>query len=130
MAFLNDLYRYVQGEAGIHAPTFEAALDALLLLLAPPTPHIAAELWSRRHDGEDVHAKAWPTASAEMLVMETVTMIVQVNGKVRDRVEVPADADEESCVAAALGSARVQELLGGEPTKVIARPPKLVNFVL
>jgi leucyl-tRNA synthetase len=55
---------------------------------------------------------------------------VQVNGKVRDRVEIAADASEEACVAAALASGKVQAHLDGDPSKVIARPPKVVNFVL
>ena len=66
-----------------------------------------------------------------MLVADTVTMVAQVNGKVRDRIEVAADADEATCVAAALASDKVAaHLAGAEPRTVIARPPKLVNVVL
>ncbi len=130
MAYLNDLYRYVQNDAGVHGPTLDGAIDILVTLLAPPTPHIAAELWARRHEGAHVHEQPWPVADPEMLVQETVTMVVQVNGKVRDRIEVAADADEEQCVAMALASERVQAHLDGDPSKVIARPPKVVNFVL
>ncbi|MCP4434368.1 MAG: leucine--tRNA ligase [Actinomycetia bacterium] len=130
MAYLNDLYRYVQSDDGVHGQTIEAAMDTLVTLLAPATPHITAELWSRRHDGEHVHTRSWPTADESMLVEETVTMVVQVNGKVRDRVEVPADADEAACIAAARASQKVAAQLDGEPRKVIARPPKIVNFVL
>jgi leucyl-tRNA synthetase len=66
-----------------------------------------------------------------MLVEDSVTLVVQVNGKVRDRIEVAADSDEATCVAAALGSEKVRAHLGdGEPRKVIARPPKLVNIVV
>jgi leucyl-tRNA synthetase len=130
MAHLNDLYRYVQAEPGIHRPTLDEAVDSLLVLLAPATPHITAELWARRHSGEHIHELSWPEADESMLVEETVTMVVQVNGKVRDRIEVPADADEDACVSAARSSEKVAAHLDGEPRRVIARPPKLVNFVL
>ena len=61
--------------------------------MAPMAPHITAELWARRHDGEHVHEQPWPVADPAMLAVDTVTMVVQVNGKVRDRIEVAADID-------------------------------------
>jgi leucyl-tRNA synthetase len=130
MAFLNELYRYAQSDAGIHGPTLDSAVDNLLLVLAPATPHVTAELWARRHGEEHIHELRWPEADESMLVEDTATMVVQVNGKVRDRIEVPADADEAACVAAARASEKVATHLDGEPGRVIARPPKLVNFVL
>jgi leucyl-tRNA synthetase len=133
MAFVNDLYRYVQSEDGPHAGVLDQSIDTLLQLTAPACPHVSAELWDLRHPGAEghVHATEWPIADPALLVEVTATLVVQVNGKVRDRLEVPADADEDACVAAALGSAKVQAQLGGaEPRKVIARPPKLVNVVV
>jgi leucyl-tRNA synthetase len=108
------------------------AVDRLLLVLAPMTPHITAELWERRHgEGASVHAQTWPVADPAMLATETVTLVVQINGKLRDRIEVDAGADEGAVVAAALASPKVVEHLAGrEPRKVIARPPKLVNLVV
>ena len=135
MAFLNDLYRYVQSDAGAHGQVVADAVDALLLLLAPAAPHITAELWSRRGaasgaPGRHVHEEPWPVPDADLLVEDAVTMVVQVAGKVRDRIEVPADADEETCRALALASEKVRTQLGdAEPRKVIVRPPKLVNIV-
>jgi leucyl-tRNA synthetase len=71
-----------------------------------------------------------PGADPDLLVEDTVTMVVQVKGKVRDRIEVPADADEVQCERLALASEKVQALLGGAtPSKVIVRAPKLVNIV-
>ncbi len=135
MAFVNDLYRYVQSDEGPQVETLDRALDTLLQLLAPACPHMTAELWSMRHtDGAQVahvHETPWPQADPAMLVEDEVTLVVQVNGKVRDRLQVAASADEAACVAAALGSEKVRAHLGdGEPRKVIARPPKLVNVVL
>ena len=140
MGFVNELYRYVQSDGGAHRATLDAATDTLLQVLAPACPHLTAELWALRRvaDGSvpeggvaHVHETPWPVADEGMLVEDTVTMVVQVNGKVRDRIEVAADADEATCVAAALGSEKVRAHLGdGEPRKVVARPPKLVNIVV
>jgi leucyl-tRNA synthetase len=131
MAAVNELTRYArEADGGPHGPTLDEAVDTLLCLLAPACPHLAAELWSRRHDGAHIHTASWPVADPALLVEDSVTLVVQVNGKVRDRIEVSADADEATCVAAALASPKVVAQLGGdEPRKVIARPPKLVNVV-
>ena len=110
--------------------TTDEAIDTLLLLMAPMAPHITAELWERRH-GSHVHEQAWPEADPDLAALQTVTMIVQVNGKVRDRIDVDPGVDEEEAAALALASPKVQELLdGGQPKKVVARPPKLVNLVV
>ncbi|MDH3398979.1 MAG: class I tRNA ligase family protein, partial [Acidimicrobiia bacterium] len=107
------------------------AIGALLKLLAPIAPHITEELWhSLGHDGS-VHLQAWPQWNPDLLVDETVTMVVQVNGKVRDRVEVPMDISEEDAIETALAAERVRFWTEGKAVrKVIARPPKLVNIVV
>ena len=130
MEFTNELYRYVQRDEGPHHDTLAFAIDSLLLVMAPMVPHICAELWEMRRGG-NIHAEPWPAADEAKLVLETVTMVVQVNGKVRDRIEVAADIAEAEAEALALASERVQGYLdGGEPRRVIARPPKLVNVVV
>jgi leucyl-tRNA synthetase len=106
------------------------AVDTLLKLLAPMAPHVTAELWQRRHgDGAHVHEEAWPVHDPAMLTVEHVTMVVQVNGKVRDRFDVSPDISEADAQALALSSEVVQGHLDGEPRKVIVRAPKLVNIV-
>ena len=129
MEFTNLLYK--QGKT-------EFAVDTLLALLAPMAPHVTAELWQQRRVAEGVdpgdpaahvHAQPWPEHDPAMLTVERVTMVLQVDGKVRDRVEVAPDLTDDEAVAIALASERVQEHLDGEPRKVIARPPKLVNVV-
>ena len=130
MEFTNTLYRYVQTDDGPHAATLDAALDALLQGMAPAAPHLCAELWETRRGGH-VHLESWPEADPAKLIDDMVTMVIQVNGKVRDRVEVSADLDAAGAEAAALASERVQAALaGGEPLKVITRPPRLVNVVV
>ncbi|MYL09661.1 MAG: leucine--tRNA ligase, partial [Acidimicrobiia bacterium] len=120
MEFTNELYRYVQSDDGPHHDTLAFAVDSLLLVMAPMVPHICAELWEMRRGG-NIHAEPWPTADEAKLVLETVTMVVQVNGKVRDRIEVAADIAEAEAEALALASERVQSYLdGGDPRRVIA----------
>ncbi len=129
MEFTNDLYQYVQSEQGARRETLDDALDALVLVLAPMAPHLSAELWERRH-GDHVHEQEWPTFDSEIARADTVTMVIQVNGKVRDRVEVDASISEDDMERLAMDSARVREHLDGEPRKVVKVPPKLVNVVV
>ncbi|MYE68107.1 MAG: leucine--tRNA ligase [Acidimicrobiia bacterium] len=130
MEYTNELYRYVSAPEGPHGETLDGALDRLLLVMAPMVPHITAELWERRC-GRHIHTEAWPVAEAAKLAAERVTLVVQVNGKVRDRLEVDAAIDETEALRCALASERVQRHLdGASPQRVIARPPKLVNLVL
>jgi leucyl-tRNA synthetase len=112
-------------------PTPGEAAEALVLMLAPFAPHIAEELWSRLGHAESLVHEAFPVADGRWLRAETTTLVIQINGKVRDRVEVPVDIDEQAATAAARASARVIELLAGaEPRRVVARPPNLVNIVV
>ena len=128
MEFVNLLAPYAKD--GGRTDVVDEGVDTLLLLLAPMTPHLAAEAWERRHSGH-IHLHAWPVADPVLLVEDTVTMVVQINGKVRDRIEVAPDVGEAEAEALALASAPVVEALAGRaPKRVIARPPKLVNVVV
>ncbi len=123
------------GDRATHAPHEEVwneAIDSLLRLLAPLTPHVTAELWEARHPDEpSVHLQRWPEADPELVRQDTVTMVIQVNGKVRDRIDVDASISEADAEAAALASAKVSEALNGAaPTRVVSRPPRLVNVVV
>ncbi len=119
MEFTNLLYK--RGKT-------DFAVDHLLLLLAPMAPHVTAELWELRH-GTHVHEQRWPIHDPAMLAVDRVTMVVQVQGKVRDRIEVAPDISDGDAEALALASDAVQAHLSGEPKKVIVRAPKLVNIV-
>ena len=131
MELLNAIQRYGREEQP-HADVWDEALDALLEMLAIMTPHVTAELWERRHPGApSVHEQPWPDYDPDLVRLETVTMVIQVNGKVRDRVEVDAGLGEADAVAIALASPKVSEALGGAaPKRVVARPPRLVNVVV
>jgi leucyl-tRNA synthetase len=112
-------------------PLPRKAAEAFLVMLSPFAPHLAEELWSRLGHPESLAYEPWPEADPELLVAPTITLGVQVNGKRRDEIEVPADADEQTITAAALASEKVQRHLGGsEPRKVIVVPGRLVNVVV
>ena len=107
------------------------AASALTQLLAPLAPFAAEELWREvLGNGSSVHTSAWPTFDDALARQERVTLVVQVDGKVRDRIEVDSDAGEEACRELALASDKARHALDGrEIAKVIVRAPRLVNLV-
>ncbi|MFA9430817.1 leucine--tRNA ligase [Egicoccus sp. AB-alg2] len=113
---------------GVHGPATRDALEVLQKLLAPICPFITEELWRRLGHGDSVHDQSWPQADTSLLVEDEVTIVVQVNGKVRARVTVPADADQSATETAARDA--VADQLTGEVRKVIVVPGKLVNLVV
>jgi leucyl-tRNA synthetase len=103
--------------------------EPLVLMMSPFAPHVAEELWHRLGHDETVAYVAFPQADERLLVAASVTYPVQVNGKVRGRIEVAADAPEEAVREAAL--AEVADHLGGkEPRKVILVPGRMVSVVI
>jgi leucyl-tRNA synthetase len=111
-------------------PLPREATERFALLLAPFAPHLAEELWQALGHPESLARAPWPEADPDHLVEDTVTLVVQVNGKRRDELQVPSDADSDAIQAAALALEKVQRHLGGrEPRKVIVVPGRLVNVV-
>ncbi len=118
-------------------PAWEEAVDTLLLMLAPETPHIAEELWQRRHGSAEfraeasIHVQPWPAYDPELAQAATVTLVVQVNGKLRDKLEVPADISEEEARKLALARPAIQKWIEGKTIrKVIFAGGNLVNIVV
>ncbi|MGW5920230.1 leucine--tRNA ligase [Nocardia fluminea] len=108
-----------------------AAVEPLVLMLAPLAPHIAEELWERLGHTTSLAHGPFPAADPALLVADSVEYPIQVKGKVRSRIQVPADADPASIEAAALADEKVIALLDGQPPrKIIVVPGKMVNIVL
>ena len=129
MTMTNALYKYRETLEG--SPEWNAAIETLLLLMAPVTPHIAEELWVRRGKPYSIHQQTWPAYDAAAAAEELITLVVQINGKVRARIEVAADISEEDARAAALASETVQKFLDGkEPKKIMYVKGKLVSVVV
>ncbi len=132
MEFTNSLYRILEADPiAIGSPEGHAAMRALVLLLAPFTPFICEELWSLLGEPYSVHRRDWPEYDTALAKAETVTLVVQVNGKVRDRIEVEAGVPEDVMKELALASPRLATFTEGrEIVKTIVVPGKLVNVVV
>jgi leucyl-tRNA synthetase len=128
---LRKLLLEAQKRSNVTAVAWQEAIDAMILLLAPIAPHVTEELWALRGGAYSVHQQAWPAWDEETAREELITLAVQVNGKVRHRLEVAADLDETAVKELALVAPQVQEWLDGrEPRKIIIVPGKLVNIVV
>jgi leucyl-tRNA synthetase len=128
MAFRNQLKGWQRELAGTAA--WAEAIDTLILMMAPITPYLAEELWQRRHPGPSVHLQHWPQYRPELAAADTVTLVIQINGRIRDKMEIPADTTEEQTQLFALARPKVQEFLQGRTVrKVIPVGNKLVNIV-
>jgi len=132
MQLLNTVSKAARSEHGIERTTLDEAIVTMTKLLAPMAPHVTAEIWEQRFPGEpSVHLQPWPVADPELVKQETVTMVVQINGKVRSRIEIDLNTTEAEAEALALGDPTIVGALGGVGVKrVVARPPRLVNVIV
>ncbi|MGO0123268.1 leucine--tRNA ligase [Desulfothermobacter acidiphilus] len=132
MELTNGLLRYRDKEGKDCDPgALREAVEALVLLLAPFAPYLAEELWEVLGHGESVHRQRWPVYDPELAKAEEVEVVIQINGKVRAKVQLAATVTPEEMEAAARREPRVKEILAGKQVrKVITVPGKLVNFVV
>jgi leucyl-tRNA synthetase len=130
MELLNEIYKAREkGISGTEA--WQEAQDIYLRMLAPVAPHIAEELWISLGKPYSIHNQSWPEVDESAAAEEQITLVIQVNGKVRDRISVPVDISEEKAKELALSSEAVGKYLQGkDPRKVILVPGKLVNIVV
>jgi leucyl-tRNA synthetase len=126
-----ELLNQIRSPREVHPAVLREALESILLLLSPIAPHFCEELWSRLGHAESIFQGEWPEVDPEALRVEEAEVVVQVNGKLRSRVTVPADAPAELLEERARGDAKVKSFLGDrEIRKVIVVPGKLVNIVV
>ncbi|MDD4752396.1 MAG: leucine--tRNA ligase [Desulfitobacteriaceae bacterium] len=133
MELVNAMYAYREKvpAAEQNSAVIKEAVVNLLVLLAPFAPHITEELWHLTGHEESAHKQEWPKFDPDALVLDSVTIVVQANGKIRDRIEVPADLDREALKEKVLSSEKLAAWTGGKTVvKVIAVPNKLVNIVI
>jgi len=130
MEYTNTLIKARETDA-VHTAAFRRALETLLVLLAPLAPHITEELWHQIGHKDSIHAQDWPSYNEAMTQEAVITVVVQVNGRVRDKLEVVAGVTEEEVQRLALASPRVQTYIGGKAVrKVVYVPDKLINIVV
>jgi len=136
MELANTLFRY-RGTVVADSPEWDEAIRLLLLMLAPAAPHITEELWSRRlaeagQPWTSIHSQTWPEVDPAAVVESTREIPVQVNGKLRDKVVVAADASSAEIEAAVLDRERIRAILDGRtPDRVVIAPGgRLVTLVI
>jgi leucyl-tRNA synthetase len=133
MELVNQMYQVQENppEDGQLWPVMREAVEAMVLLISPLVPHIGEELWQGLgHTGSVLNAP-WPQWREEALKTDEVLIVVQVNGKLRGRITISAQATEEQMRQAALGDSRVQDFIAGKPIKkVVVVPNKLINVVV
>ena len=129
MEYVNELYRLKS--SGMKGESWRLALKWLLKVLAPFAPHMTEELWSQMGFEGSIHVADWPKYDESKLVEDTVTIVLQVNGKLRAQISAPAGASKEELEKLALDNDRVKEFVGNKkPTRVIVVPGRLVNVVV
>jgi len=117
--------------AVVSRAVWDEAVDTILLLLAPISPHITEELWSQRDRPYSIHQQSWPQWDEAAAREEMISLIIQINGKVRDKLDVAAGLDDDQLGRIALESEKVQQLLEGkQPRKVIVVRSSLVSIVI
>jgi leucyl-tRNA synthetase len=131
--FVNTIYAYIKhknGYSDIEKSLISYAIKVMIKLIAPLVPHIADELWNSIGANESVHLTAWPNYSKELLISDEVEIVIQVNGKVRDKIMMPAGITKEEMEKISLESDKVTKHLEGKtPQKVIVIPNKLISIV-
>jgi leucyl-tRNA synthetase len=129
MEFTNCLAKVLEARV-VDQSSWRQARDSLLLLLAPTAPHLAEELWTRTGHPYSIHQSSWPKWDEELTLEEQITLVVQIDGKVRDKVVVPASITEAEACELALSRDKVRFFLKDkEVTKTIFAPKRLVNLV-
>jgi leucyl-tRNA synthetase len=119
-------------EAGnVAQGAWQDAIGALMLMIAPSAPHIAEELWARTGHPYSVHQQSWPQYDEALAAAETFTLVVQVNGRLRDRIDVPVGISEAEAKELAQASDKVRPYTEGQQVaRVVYVPGRLVNIVL
>lgn len=131
MELVNALYAYKERVVEPNLAVIKAAIHDVVLLLAPFAPHVTEELWQSIGEDGSVHMQRWPVADPAALVAEEVEIVVQINGKVRDKIVVAAGTTAEQLKAQVNELARIKEFIAGKQiVKVISVPDKLINIVV
>ena len=131
MELVNAMHAYRDAAETVQPALLRETVEALLRLLAPFAPHIAEEIWQQLERSGSIHQQAWPKWDAEAIKTDSVEIVVQINGKVRDKLTVPSELSSAELEKVALQQEKVQQLVAGKTVvKVIAVPNKLVNIVV
>ncbi len=132
MELVNDLYKYKESNKGaINGELFKEGISTVIILMAPFAPHITEELWRQIGGEGSVHQLDWPQYQTSALVKDEIEVVIQINGKVRDKITIPSDITKAEMEKLAMENEKINTMLAGaEIVKIIAVPKKLVNIVI
>jgi leucyl-tRNA synthetase len=131
MELVNATRKAIDSGCGAADPAVREATEAIAIMLSLVAPFTAEEMWERLGHKPAIALAGWPTVDPALLIDDEVEAVIQINGKIKDRMNVSPNISEADFEAAALARPSIiAELAGAAPKKVIARPPKLVNIVL
>jgi leucyl-tRNA synthetase len=128
MELLNTVQKFEDASSSGRA-VLQEVWEKVVLVLNPIIPHVAHVLWQALTGADDVLDRPWPVADASARVKDSVTVVVQVNGKLRGRITIAPDAVQDDAYAAAMADENVQKFVTGAPKKVVFVPGKLLNIV-
>ena len=131
MEMVNGLYKIKESDDIRQSDEWQFALESLLQILAPFAPHITEELWHQLSHTDTIHIDHWPKWDDKFLQTDTMTIVVQVNGKLRGKIKLPSDADQTAVESAALADEHVAKFIGSQtPRKIVYVPGRIVNIVV
>ena len=129
MEMVNEMYKYKEGE--VNPGLFGASVKTLILLLSPFIPHVAAEMWEHLGYEGALHEQPWPEYDEKALVKDSIEIVVQINGKIKDKINIPGDMSRDDMMKLADENDKIKALTEGKNVvKVIAVPGKLINLVV
>ncbi|WP_312649421.1 leucine--tRNA ligase [Aminipila sp.] len=130
MEMVNEMYKYKEND-NINLGLLKAAVENLVLVLSPFTPHICEEMWQSLGHNESIHTVSWPKYDEAAMVKDTVEIVIQINGKVKEKMNVTNNLDKETFEKIAMENEKVKALIDGKTVvKIIAVPNKLLNIVV
>ena len=129
MEMVNEMYRYKEGQ--VNEGLYGAAVRNLVIMLAPFVPHVTEEIWEHLGYGGSVHDQPWPDYDEKALVKDTVEIVVQINGKIKEKINIAGDSSREEMEKIAVENDKIKALTEGKNiVKIIAVPNKLINIVV
>ncbi|MFQ8603168.1 MAG: leucine--tRNA ligase [Anaerovoracaceae bacterium] len=129
MEMVNEMYKYKEGQ--VNPGLYGTAIKDLVIMMAPFTPHVAEEMWEHLGFAGSVHEQSWPSYDEKALVKDTVEIVVQLNGKIKEKLDIAGDLSREEMEKVAMENEKVKALTEGKNVvKVIAVPNKLINIVV
>ena len=130
MELVNEMYKYKEGD-DINLGLLKSCVENLVLLLSPFTPHICEEMWQHLGNNESVYKTSWPVYDEEALIKDTVEIVIQINGKVKEKLNITNNLDRQTFERILMENEKVKTIINGkEVIKIIAVPNKLINIVV